>query len=236
MSGGGSGRQDWPGGSGGAAPRTRRSDGFCRLLSPARMLPQPQVDARPAAPPIGCRGPRGGAAAPPLVGRARGRGRRCEGSAGRAGAPSGRGDGTDRERPCAGSTGILRAENAIYLLPLFTSHLPSFIFRVLHPLLGKPKLAAVMSCLCYSLKLRPSKFKLKIRRNLFAERAIRHYNAVPRKVVAALSRRFYEDRMWHQCSGPGDREVFGHSLESMISDLFSNPIDSENLHKRCTSC
>lgn len=54
--------------------RCRRTDGFCRLLSPARAAPHPQVDGRRSAPPIGCPGPRGGAAAPLLGGRRRGAG------------------------------------------------------------------------------------------------------------------------------------------------------------------
>lgn len=146
MSGGGSGRQDWPGGSGGAAPRTRRSDGFCRLLSPAQVLPQPQVDAHRAAPPIGCQSPRGGAAAPPLVGRARGRGRRCEGSVGRGGGGAEPRASEGRPGPplCEEHVGILFALEKGFSSPSLPHHVTLFLFHVLHPLLGKSKLATIV--------------------------------------------------------------------------------------------
>lgn len=66
------GREGEAGASGESSAQPAAPTGFVGFSRPLRWLPQPQVDGRPATPPIGCSGPRGGAAAPPLGGRARG--------------------------------------------------------------------------------------------------------------------------------------------------------------------
>lgn len=66
------GREGEAGASGASSAQPAAPTSFVGFSRPLRWLPQPQVDGRRAPPAIGCRRWRGGAAAPPLGGRARG--------------------------------------------------------------------------------------------------------------------------------------------------------------------
>lgn len=68
-----------------------------------------------------------------------------------------------------------------------------------------------------------ARFRLNIWKNFLAKGVIKQWNGLPKEVLELPSLEEFKESL---CRGLVDRVVFGHGLDSIISELFSSLIDS----------
>ncbi|KAF4800472.1 hypothetical protein TURU_044488 [Turdus rufiventris] len=86
----------------------------------------------------------------------------------------------------------------------------------------------------HSLKLHQESLRLNIMRNSFIGKMTRHWNGLPREVVESPSLEVFRKTLDMTLGAMvllTHMVVFGHRLDSMISEVFSSLIDSVVLHK-----